>query len=535
MKGPLYWMRKFTICPRCGGMMNKARPLIGETSEFWFRCTRCRTFVNSYIPQRHQRAVHEDNHTYIGNFGGFGTGKTTTTREEIYKHIFLTPNAIVLVSANVQSQYENTIKREIEKDIPIEFIKYVSNQKQFIDFVNGARIMFRPLDDPEKLRSLNVTMFVIVEASETDENSFHQLKTRLRNLNAAEVKRDITGTPILKLIDGQYVPQIEYTWMKGIVESNPGAGWIRSSLLYVSDEIQKHGNAIADIKVPDDVKDPAISSHVASTDVNAFLPPGFIDNICKNKPGWWVARFVLSSFEYAEGLVYPSAGLHVIPTFEIPNDWIHLVAADYGLSDDFVYLFGAVDKHNGIVYIYKEIRVNNKNIEDLARLFKEGTAHIPLGAWYTQPIMDPKSLGKRDYEKKTLGEHFVDYGIHFKPGHIQVDARVFRVNTYLESGRLKIMDCCTALINELRDYKFPERKLDTTDKAANKPVDKNNHGINPLEWICMELPSDPKHLIFGAYNKYGMRTDEIVYIEENDWMPFALRDEPQQKSRVGDW
>ena len=51
----------------------------------------------------------------------------------------------------------------------------------------------------------------------------------------------------------------------------------------------------------------------------------------------------------------------------------------------------------------------------------------------------------------------------------------------------------------------------------------------------MELPSDPKHLIFGAYNKYGMRTDEIVYIEENDWMPFALRDEPQQKSRVGDW
>lgn len=528
-------MRKFTTCPRCGGMMIKAKPLVGDESEFWFRCTRCRTFVNSYVPQPHQRAVHEDPHTYIGNFGGYGTGKTTTTREEIYKHVFLTPNANVVVTANIQKQYEQTIKKELEKDIPIEFVKYVSTQKQYMDLVNGARIMWTSLDDPEKLRSLNVTMFVIIEASETDENSFEQLKTRLRNLKAAQFLMDENGEPVYKLVKDQYVPQVDYSWMKGIVESNPGPGWIRSRLLYVADSIQKHGNAIADIQVPDDIRDPAISAHVASTDVNAYLPPNFIENICKNKPAWWVARYVLSSFEYAEGLVYPTALHHVIPTFDVPADWLKIVAADYGLSDDFVYLFGAIDKQNGVLYIYREIRTNNKNVEELAGLFHRYTKDIPVGGWYTQPILDPKSLGKRDYEKKTLGEHFADYGIIFKPGHISVDARVFRVNTYLESGKLKIMDCCSDLIKELRDYKFPERTLDMSDKAADKPVDKNNHGINPMEWICMDLPSDPRNLVLGAYDHLGNSLVGVQQISKESWMPHALRDDPQPQYNMEVW
>jgi hypothetical protein len=36
-----------------------------------------------------------------------------------------------------------------------------------------------------------------------------------------------------------------------------------------------------------------------------------------------------------------------------------------------------------------------------------------------------------------------------------------------------------------------------------KPVDKNNHAINALEWITMELPADPNNLIHGIYNRHG--------------------------------
>lgn len=519
-------MRRFVKCPRCGAQLVPTIAMNGGQSKNWLNCSRCNTYVNTYVPQPHQEAVHKDPHTFIGNFGGYGTGKTTTSRQEIYKHILLTPNANILVCANVQSQYEQTIKREFEEDFPKAFVKSVSVQKQQIDFINGARMLFRPLDDPDKLRSLNLTMFVILEASETDDETFTQLKTRLRNAAAAVIDYDEYGfAKMRKLDNGAEVPVYKNFWLKGIVESNPGPGWIRTDLLYVASEINKHGDALADFDVPDHVKDPAISVHVASTDVNKYLPENFIQQMCKNKPMWWVARYILSSFEYAEGLVYPHATRSIIPAFEIPKEWKRLVACDYGLSDKFTYLAAAVDEQRGRIYFYKNEATRDKSIDDLASQFRDFTADIPLGGWYTQPILDPKSGAKRDYNKKTLYSHFADEGIMFQPGHVQVEARVFRVNTYLESGRMFIFDTCEELCNEIREYRYPERTLSTPERSANKPVDKNNHSINPMEWICMALPSDPSKLSLGSFDRFGRALDDVVRDTQGKNVVWQLADD----------
>ena len=518
-------------CPRCHTEMVQAVSLSGNPSEFWLECPRCNTYMNTYKPQPHQEAIHRDSHLYVGNFGGYGTGKTLTSRQEVYKHIFITPNANVLICANIAAQYEQTIKREMELDIPAAFIKQVNVQKSYWDFINGARIMFRPLDDPDKLRSLNLTMFVIVEASEVAPDSFQQLKTRTRNMAASIPKTDEHGNILYKTQEnGVKVPVIEAEWRRGIIESNPDSGWVRMDMLYVSDEIQKHGRILDNIQVPDDVKDKAISSHVSSTDVNAYLPPNFIPEMCKNKPSWWVNRYIFSSFNYAEGLVYPSAGTCFVPDFPIPTNWKRIIAADYGLSDDFVYLYGAVDQLKGILYIYKEIRTNNRNIEELAKLYHDNKKDIPDGGLYCPPILDPKSGAKRDYNKKTLYDHFLDHGIAFIPGHVSVEARVFRTNTYFESGRLKIFNSCAGLRAELLDYKFPPKKLGFYSKAMDKPEDKNNHAINPLEWICMALPHDPKNLLYGVYDRNGI--DVTLPADEQEIVPWQFADD-EEKDKGG--
>ena len=517
----------YTHCPRCGATTRPAKAMNNGTSEFWFECTLCNTYIDTYKPQDHQEAVHTDDHTYIGNFGGYGTGKTTTSREEFYKHLFLTPNGTTLIGANITPQYEQTIKRDIEADVPAAFVADVSTQKSYIDFINGHRLMFRPLDDEGKLRSLNLSMFIIVEASEVDTEIYAQLKTRLRNL-AATKQLVIDGVPQYRADNkGNQIPIIEAAWLKGIVESNPDSGWIRTDVLLASDNIQKHGEIEDTYAVLDAQRDEATSSHVASTDVNAFLPPDpqtFIRNICKNKPGWWVRRYVKGSFSYAEGLVYPQAMECVVDDFEIPKQWLRIIAFDYGLSDDAVFLFGAIDETKGILYIYKELRVNDRSVEDLAALYFQGIADIPSGGIYGQPIIDPKSGPKRDYEKKTLGDHFLDYGISFKPGHVSVDARVFRLNTYIESGYLKIFKGCAGLIKELRDYKFPSRKLGDS-RTGDKPVDKNNHGINPLEWIVMELPTNPKLMLHGVYDRFGADITKQRVITQ--LMPWNLREDEE--------
>ena len=498
-------MAQLECCPRCGSPWKLTRAVNGAPSEFWRECSnkKCNTYLNTYIPQAHQYAFHKDSHRFTGNFGGYGSGKTLTSREECMKHFFITPNGNTLIGANVQSQYEQTLKRELEADLPAAFVKRYNTQKQYMDLINGHRVMYRPFDDPEKLRSYNLTQFVIVEASEVKQASFTQLKTRLRNTAGTTFQTDENGEVLFKVAkNGVAIPLIEHDWRKGIIESNPDAGWIRDDVLLVSDKIYKHGDIFDSYDQLDSQKDRYISTHVTSTSANEYLPDDFIAMNTKNKPAWWVQRYIYGSFMYAEGTVYPNAMSCVCDPFPIDKNMKRLIAFDYGLSDDAVYVFAAVDEVNSCVYIYKEVRCNDRNIEELARIYHEETRDIPSGGLVTSPIIDPKSGPKRDYEKKSLAEHFLDFNIAFKPGFVNVDARIFRLNTYFETGKILIFNTCTDLIRELREYKFkPDESMHSG--FTGKPEDKNNHGINALEWIAMELPADPKNLIRGIYDKMG--------------------------------
>ena len=63
-------MLRYDKCPRCGSPLVKSKAFNNGESEFWYECTKCNTYVNTYKPQSHQVALHKDNHTFIGNFGG---------------------------------------------------------------------------------------------------------------------------------------------------------------------------------------------------------------------------------------------------------------------------------------------------------------------------------------------------------------------------------------------------------------------------------------------------------------------------------
>jgi hypothetical protein len=199
--------------------------------------------------------------------------------------------------------------------------------------------------------------------------------------------------------------------------------------------------------------------------------------------------------------------------------WKVLVAHDYGLMDEATFVYAAIDTKRNKLILYKCDHTNNAPLKDLVKLFRIGTADIAFGQLYTTPIIDPKN-NKRDYDKKDLISHYQDYGISFKPGHVNVDARIIRLNDYIESGQLEIWDCCDYIISELREYKFKTKTLDDKDNK-NKPVDKDNHAINALEWICMELPANPKSLILTGYDEYGRpiasETEKMLQKQEKLW------------------
>lgn len=508
----------FSTCPRCKAKLRTAEAWVGE-SEFWLECSNpeCNTFVNTYIPQPHQWEFHVDEHRITANFGGYGSGKTITSRMELEKHLLITPHGLSLIGANVTSQFEQTIKKDLESDFPKAFYSHYSAQKQYTDFKNGHRLLYRPYDDPDKLRSYNLTSFLILEASEVKEESYTQLKTRLRNTQAAAPLLGEDGEPqYRKTPNGQLVPLYSADWRRGIVESNPSAGWIKTSVLNCSDVVHKHGETHDIYTVLEEERDPNISTHITATTANAYLPDDFMQMMAKNKPKWWIERFIYGSFLYSDGLVYPSTPRWVCPTFTVPQKWKRICAFDYGLADSSCYIFGAVDEMNNLLYFYREVYGNDRNVEELAKLFKEASSDIPVGGWICSPIIDPKSGPRRDYDKKTLSDNFLDYGISFIPGQVDREARVFRLNTYLESGRVRIMDCCHNLVSQLRELKFRQNPTSTTAPWRNEPEDKNDHAVVCAEWIVMELPRDPNKLLWGAYNREGSLLPEMSVQEEYD-------------------
>ena len=381
--------------------------------------------------------------------------------------------------------------------------------------------MLRPFDDPDKLRSNNYSLVIMLEASEINADAFHQLKTRLRN-NAATHYDPQTGTM--------------YDWRKLICESNPDSGWIRTDVLLVSSQITQHGKYAQDSY--DNAVDPmsidrSISSHVASTDVNHYLPADYIQVNSKNKPIWWIKRFLHGSFAFAEGLVYPNAVNCIVKTPRDPDgnpltpkhfpDWKVLVAHDYGLMDEATFVYAAVDKKRNKLIVYRVDHTNNAPLKDLVALFNKGAKDINFGQLYTTPIIDPKN-NKRDYNKKDLISHYQDYGITFKPGHVNVDARIVRLNDYIEAGCLEIWDCCDFLITELKDYKFKPKTLDDKD-SKNVPIDARNHAINALEWIGMELPANPNKLSMTGYDEYGRPIDQEERAQQKEAWQLSDDDE----------
>lgn len=120
--------------------------------------------------------------------GGYGSGKTwagsllgllLARKYSGSRGLVCAKEYELVKNTTLQSYFEHLENMHYTKDK--DFI-YNKNDKK-ITLSNGSEILFKGLDDPEKIKSLNLHWAEIEEASQISDSAFKVLLSRLRNTN----------------------------------------------------------------------------------------------------------------------------------------------------------------------------------------------------------------------------------------------------------------------------------------------------------------------------------------------------------------
>ena len=473
-------------CPYCGvGSIT-----INKTGAHKYGyCDMCDAAYIHYIPLPHQLAMHKDKHKIKLQIGGMGSAKSNSGVMEIINHALSVPYGQTIILAQTLKQLSKAIMPIFDEYLPRKFVEKWTDTKAEIEIIlnNGHKITGFASDDEEKFRSMNITAFYLEEASGISPKVYQECVRRLRNVHGI-----INGVP-------HFV---------GVICSNPAQGFIRD-LLFTADHIEGSKSIEKTVEMYHQRvtnKNPDLAAFLSSSRDNPYLPPGFVQSVINSLKPEEVRLYVDCIIEYAQGAVYPTIMSHTCEPFPIPDNWERYIAHDPGINDPAAILLGARDPKTGVTYFYREYYKTDQVLSQVAGAFKKMIADIPQGLLHI-PLIDPSANKRSKTTGKTYKQQMqLEHGIVTKEAVNNIEDGIQRVKNMMYDGMLVFFNDLTYTLREGCEYRYPT--LEERNKNKNlgeKPLDKDNHLMDCLRYICQELPYnyiDAKNLAYNNYMKF---------------------------------
>lgn len=412
---------------------------------------------------------------YIAYVGGIGSGKSLIGCITVLHWAVLYPGDYLICRQfmpELKDTTYSTFKLVCPPDLILE--DRVADMKIKIKAIGGKSswVLFRQLEEPEKLRSLNLSGFYIDEANQVSEEGFMLLQGRLR------------GSGI----------------RKGILTTNPkGHDWIYRWFFqkdHMKDAVVKAAFHL--IKAP-------------STE-NIHLPDGYLQSVMASWDDARIQREIQGSFDAFEGQVYSDfrRDIHVVRPFRIPANWERHIRLDHGYRNPAAVLFFAISPE-GECYCYKELYVREWLIKEIVlgnkKEKKEGLVGLTRGgpSFITAKI-DPStkarrgSSGESDFDE--YRRHWPETLPHLQLAKNDVQVGIDRVKSYLKPDPktnkplLYVFETCVNLLEEITTYRYPDLRPNQqgTKNEDEKPIKVDDHALDALRYMVVDLPERYKPL-----------------------------------------
>lgn len=378
-------------------------------------------------------------HRYEVMYGSAGSGKSVFITQKLLIKALNKKRKILVIRKTQASQRESCWRLFLDVLVEWKILTYckIRLSDYTIELPNGSIILFKGLDDPEKIKSIaGITDIWIEEATELNEIDFDQLNLRLR-AKVPEQQIFLSFNPISK------------------------ANWVYKR--WFAD----------DAKLNDD-------TFILKTTYkdNRFLPPEYIKSLEEmiNTNPTYYRIYGKGEFCSLDKLVYTNWVKEEFDHTEIKGELI--IGLDWGfVTDPTALIAGIVDEANKIIYIFKEYYETGLTNPQIAQIIKSlGFAKSDIRADSAEPksIEELKQLGIQKIKPSVKGPDSVIHGIQ-----------------KLQQYKLIVHPDCQETITELENYSW-EKDKKSGEYINNKPVDSFNHILDALRYAMQKIWKNSK-------------------------------------------
>lgn len=359
-------------------------------------------------------------------YGGAGSGKSYGGTQKIYLKALKYKRKVLVI---------RKIQRTIKDSIFSVMISHLHSSGMYelcrisrsdleIELPNGSIFLFKGLDDPEKIKSIDgITDIVIEEGTELTEDDFTQLNLRLR-----------------AMVDYLQI----YIFFNPISKKN----WVYD--YFFTREL------------PDNIK------IVKTTYMdNKFLSDEYREELerLKDRNPAYYRIYCLGEFATLDKLIFPTYTTKIICENEIKGLPL-FIGLDFGyINDPSALIWGYIDIKNRKIYITGEYVKRGMKNDDIVNTI------ISLGLHKDKIFADCA-------ERKSIDE-IKDKGVNIEPCEKGKDSILHGIQWILQY-ELIVDERCFKVIEELENYTWKKDKK--TGEYINEPVDTFNHTIDAIRY-----------------------------------------------------